>query len=44
MLAFLASPAGDYVTGTTIVVDGGLDVSGPGSPRVRLTRRRRCRP
>ena len=31
MLAFLASPAGDYVTGTTIVVDGGLDVSGPGS-------------
>jgi citronellol/citronellal dehydrogenase len=30
-LAFLASPAGDYVTGTTIVVDGGLDVSGPGS-------------
>ncbi len=30
MLAFLASPAGDYVTGTTIVVDGGLDVSGPG--------------
>jgi citronellol/citronellal dehydrogenase len=31
VLAFLASPAGDYVTGTTIVVDGGLDVSGPGS-------------
>jgi len=31
MLAFLASAAGDYVTGTTIVVDGGLDVSGPGS-------------
>jgi citronellol/citronellal dehydrogenase len=31
MVAFLASPAGDYVTGTTIVVDGGLDVSGPGS-------------
>jgi citronellol/citronellal dehydrogenase len=31
MLAFLASPAGDYVTGTTIVVDGGLDVSAAGS-------------
>jgi citronellol/citronellal dehydrogenase len=30
-IAFLASPAGDYVTGTTIVIDGGLDVSGPGS-------------
>lgn len=31
MVGFLASPGGDYVTGTTIVVDGGLDVSGPGS-------------
>lgn len=31
MATFLASPGGDYVTGTTIVVDGGLDVSGPGS-------------
>ncbi|MDX6537312.1 MAG: hypothetical protein QOD37_1653 [Gaiellales bacterium] len=25
MIAFLASPAGDFVTGTTVVVDGGVD-------------------
>jgi citronellol/citronellal dehydrogenase len=31
VVAFLASAAGDYVTGTTIVVDGGLDVAGPAS-------------
>ena len=25
MIAFLASPAGDFVTGTTVVIDGGVD-------------------
>lgn len=29
MAAFLASPAGDYVTGQTIVADGGLSVTHP---------------
>ncbi len=29
LIAFLAAPTGDYVTGTTVVMDGGLDVSGP---------------
>jgi citronellol/citronellal dehydrogenase len=29
LVCFLAGPTGDYVTGTTIVMDGGLDVSGP---------------
>ena len=29
LACFLAGPTGDYVTGTTIVMDGGLDVSGP---------------
>jgi citronellol/citronellal dehydrogenase len=31
VVAFLAGPGGDYITGTTIVVDGGFDVSGPGT-------------
>ena len=31
VVVFLASPAGDYVTGTTIIADGGLNVSGAGS-------------
>ena len=30
-IAFIASPAGGYITGTTLTVDGGLDVSGPGA-------------
>jgi citronellol/citronellal dehydrogenase len=25
MIAYLASPAGDFVTGTTVVIDGGVD-------------------
>lgn len=29
LVCFLAGPTGDYITGTTIVMDGGLDVSGP---------------
>ena len=31
VIAFLASPAGDYITGQVIVADGGLDISGPGN-------------
>jgi len=26
LIAFLVSPGGGYVTGTTVVMDGGLDV------------------
>ena len=29
MIAFCASPAGDYITGTTLVADGGWDLIGP---------------
>ena len=32
VIAFLASPGGAYVTGTTIVVDGGADAWGIGEP------------
>ena len=31
MVAFLVSPAGDYITGQTIVADGGWDLAGPAS-------------
>ena len=29
LVAFCAAPAGDYITGTTLVADGGLNVSAP---------------
>lgn len=29
MVAFLFSPAGDYITGTTVTCDGGFDIAGP---------------
>jgi citronellol/citronellal dehydrogenase len=29
LVAFIAAPTGDYFTGCTLVMDGGLDVSGP---------------
>ena len=29
MVAFLFSPAGDYITGTTLTCDGGFDIIGP---------------
>ena len=32
LVCFLASPGGGYVTGTTIVVDGGTDAWGTGHP------------
>lgn len=31
-IAFLASPGGAYITGTTVVVDGGADAWGHGMP------------
>jgi citronellol/citronellal dehydrogenase len=36
LVCFLASPGGGYVTGTTIVVDGGVDAWGTGHPAPRL--------
>jgi len=35
LIAFLATPAGGYVTGTTVVVDGGADAWGAGYPAPR---------
>ncbi|MEU6084436.1 SDR family oxidoreductase [Streptomyces sp. NPDC047108] len=32
VIAFLASPAASYITGTTVVVDGGADAWGAGQP------------
>ncbi|MEU7488969.1 SDR family oxidoreductase [Streptomyces sp. NPDC042319] len=37
LLSFLASPGGAYVTGTTVVVDGGADAWGAGHPAPALS-------
>jgi citronellol/citronellal dehydrogenase len=35
-VAFLASPGGRYITGATVVVDGGADAWGFGTPPPRI--------
>jgi citronellol/citronellal dehydrogenase len=37
VIAFLATPGGAYISGTTIVVDGGLEAWGAGEPPPALT-------
>ncbi|MCV7408652.1 short-chain dehydrogenase [Mycobacterium florentinum] len=39
VIAFLASPSGSYVTGTTVVIDGGADALGAGQPAPELDRK-----
>ncbi len=39
MVAFLATPAGAYITGTTIAIDGGMDAGGLRSCRPSPTHR-----
>ena len=44
LIAFLATPGGAYITGTTIVVDGGADAWGVGTPPPAVEEGVRCGP